>query len=134
MVRRAAGVRLCGRSCAFVRGLQGEAPRAGNWHFVTSRDYASYYLMANEPVRSIDPKAYISLHPPSYRGLSLEAEVLLMLRACISAACFWRPEWLEAESSRLEHIPLAFWIVDALRPRSLVDLETCRAGRGRLAA
>jgi hypothetical protein len=47
-----------------------------------------------------------------------------MLGAGISPACALWPEWLEAESARPEQAPLAFWIADALRPRSLVDLET----------
>jgi hypothetical protein len=56
--------------------------------------------MANEPVHSIDPKSNISLHPPSHRGLIFEAEMLSMLRTCISPAYFWWPEWLDAEPAR----------------------------------
>jgi hypothetical protein len=64
------------------------------------------------------------MHPPTYRGLSFQAEMLSILRACIWPVCFWRLEWLEAESAWLEHAPFAFWIVDALRPRSLIELGT----------
>ena len=80
--------------------------------------------MANDPVRSIAPKANISLHPLTYRGLSFEAEMLSILRACISPACLWSPKSLEAKSAWLEHTPLALWIVDALWPWSPVELGT----------
>jgi GT2 family glycosyltransferase/glycosyltransferase involved in cell wall biosynthesis len=46
-------------------------------------------------------------------------------RYCLSTASFWRPDRL-VESAWLEHAPFAFWLVDALRPRSLVELGTHR--------
>ncbi|WP_049049030.1 class I SAM-dependent methyltransferase [Aeromonas hydrophila] len=36
---------------------------------------------------------------------------------------FWRPTYL-AQSAWLEHIPFAFWLVEALRPRNIVELGT----------
>ena len=36
---------------------------------------------------------------------------------------FWRPTYL-AQSAWLEHIPFAFWLVDTLRPRNIVELGT----------
>jgi chromosome segregation ATPase len=48
------------------------------------------------------------------------------LRAPVSPAAFWRPAYLE-NSSRLEHVPFAFWLVDALRPRVVVQIGTADA-------
>ena len=42
---------------------------------------------------------------------------------CLSAASFWAPEHVVA-SAWTEHAPFAFWIVDAARPRVLVELGT----------
>ena len=36
-------------------------------------------------------------------------------------AMFWRPDFL-ADSPWLEHIPVAFWLVEAQRPRVIVEL------------
>jgi len=36
---------------------------------------------------------------------------------------FWRPTYI-AQSAWLEHIPFAFWLVDTLRPRKIVELGT----------
>ncbi|AUY38867.1 family 2 glycosyl transferase [Leclercia sp. LSNIH3] len=36
---------------------------------------------------------------------------------------FWRPSYI-AQSAWLEHIPFAFWLVDTLRPRKIVELGT----------
>ncbi|WP_314927857.1 class I SAM-dependent methyltransferase [Aeromonas piscicola] len=36
---------------------------------------------------------------------------------------FWRPTYL-AQSAWLEHIPFAFWLVETLRPRNIVELGT----------
>lgn len=36
---------------------------------------------------------------------------------------FWRPSYI-AQSSWLEHIPFAFWLVDTLQPRNIVELGT----------
>lgn len=36
---------------------------------------------------------------------------------------FWRPSYI-AQSAWLEHIPFAFWLVDNLRPRKIVELGT----------
>jgi hypothetical protein len=68
------------------------------------------------------------MHPPTYWGLSFQAEMLSILRAGIWPVCFWWLEWLEAESAWLEHAPFAFWIVDTLGPRSLVELGTSDRG------
>jgi chromosome segregation ATPase len=48
------------------------------------------------------------------------------LRAPVSPAAFWRPAYLES-SQRLEHVPFAFWLVDALRPRVVVQIGTADA-------
>jgi len=36
---------------------------------------------------------------------------------------FWRPSYI-AQSAWLEHIPFAFWLVDTLQPRKIVELGT----------
>ena len=46
------------------------------------------------------------------------------LSRCISAASFWTPIWVRPESEWLEHAPFGFWLTDALRPRTIVDLGT----------
>ncbi len=42
---------------------------------------------------------------------------------CVSAASFWKPNHI-VESAWLEHGSFAFWIMEALRPRVLVELGT----------
>ena len=41
----------------------------------------------------------------------------------LNACSFWYPEYPE-NSTWLEHAPFAFWLVDALRPRTVVELGT----------
>jgi hypothetical protein len=43
---------------------------------------------------------------------------------CTSAASYWMPKWSRRESAWLEHAPFGFWLIDALRPRSVVELGT----------
>jgi len=43
----------------------------------------------------------------------------------IAVPSFWLPDFLE-ESAWVEHAPFAFWLVNALRPRSFVELGTHR--------
>ncbi|WP_081618904.1 glycosyltransferase [Thioalkalivibrio sp. ARh3] len=45
------------------------------------------------------------------------------LRHCISPASFWWPNYLES-SAWLDHGPFAFWLIDAHRPRTVVELGT----------
>lgn len=47
----------------------------------------------------------------------------VQLGSLVSAPSFWRPDFL-APSAWLEHAPFAFWLVEALRPRMLVELGT----------
>jgi glycosyltransferase involved in cell wall biosynthesis len=42
----------------------------------------------------------------------------------ISPASFWAPEQLSPQPAWLEHVPFAFWLIGALRPRTLVELGT----------
>ena len=51
---------------------------------------------------------------PSETGISLVKPLALR-------AMFWRPSYLEA-SSWLEHIPFAFWIIEASQPKVFVEL------------
>ena len=46
------------------------------------------------------------------------------LRASISTASFWAPEQLGPQPAWLEHGPFSFWLIEALRPRLLVELGT----------
>jgi GT2 family glycosyltransferase len=48
----------------------------------------------------------------------------LDLSQSISASSFWVPEHLSPQSAWLEHAPFAFWLVDALRPGTIVELGT----------
>jgi hypothetical protein len=43
---------------------------------------------------------------------------------CISVASFWTPIWIQPNSEWLEHASFGFWLIDALRPRVIVDLGT----------
>jgi Methyltransferase domain len=43
---------------------------------------------------------------------------------CISVASFWTPIWVQPNSEWLEHASFGFWLIDALRPRVVVDLVT----------
>lgn len=51
-------------------------------------------------------------------------EAVDSLRACLSPASFWTPERLGPQISWVEHAPFAFWLVEVLRPRTLVELGT----------
>jgi hypothetical protein len=42
----------------------------------------------------------------------------------ISPASIWEPEQVGPQPSRLEHAPFAFWLVEALRPLTIVELGT----------
>jgi O-antigen biosynthesis protein len=42
----------------------------------------------------------------------------------MSPASYWVPTWVKRESAWLEHAPFGFWIVDALRPKTIVELGT----------
>jgi len=46
------------------------------------------------------------------------------LRDCLSPASFWHPEQLGPEPAWIPHAPFAFWLVEALRPRAIVELGT----------
>jgi glycosyltransferase involved in cell wall biosynthesis len=45
-------------------------------------------------------------------------------RDCLSPASFWPPEQLGPQVAWLEHAPFAFWLIETLRPRTLVELGT----------
>src|ERR1043166_1004550 len=47
-----------------------------------------------------------------------------ILRFCLSPASFRIPEQIGPQPSWLEHAPFAFWLVDVLQPRTLVELGT----------
>jgi methyltransferase family protein len=57
---------------------------------------------------------------------ALTASSEAILQDCISPASFWLPELVPPDSAWLEHAPFAFWLIGALRPRSLVELGTHR--------
>ncbi len=58
------------------------------------------------------------------KGSSPPLPVSADLRDCLSPASFWHPEQLGPGPSRLAHAPFAFWLVEALRPKSIVELGT----------
>jgi|GEM_PF-1091087 len=51
-------------------------------------------------------------------------EAVASLRACLSPASFWTPERIGPEVAWLEHAPFAFWLVEALHPRTVLELGT----------
>ncbi|HXW30544.1 MAG TPA: rhamnan synthesis F family protein [Xanthobacteraceae bacterium] len=61
--------------------------------------------------------------PATLRGRS-HGTATDVLRACISPASFWAPARIGPQPAWIEHAPFAFWLVDALRPRMLVELGT----------
>ena len=54
------------------------------------------------------------------RRLPTEGE---LLAALVRRSMFWTPE-RAAPSAWIEHVPFAFWLVDVLRPRTIVELGT----------
>jgi len=59
--------------------------------------------------------------PPGHEPVALDAQVW---RDCLSLASFWPPDQLGPQTAWLEHAPFAFWLIDALRPGTLVELGT----------
>ena len=58
-------------------------------------------------------------------GIALPSgDVAAILGACFSAASFWLPEQVGPQIAWLEHAPFAFWLMDSLRPRVVVELGT----------
>src|SRR5262249_14536982 len=51
-------------------------------------------------------------------------ESAALLRSSLSLASFWTPEQVGPQPAWLEHAPFAFWLIEALRPRLLVELGT----------
>src|SRR4029077_8358686 len=49
---------------------------------------------------------------------------MAILRACLSPASFWPPDRIGPQHSWLEHAPFAFWLLETLGPRTLVELGT----------
>jgi Tfp pilus assembly protein PilN len=64
------------------------------------------------------------------RSLSLqrveESEILQsnQYKSLALRSMFWRPDYLQGGSAWVEHIPFAFWIVEALQPSLFVELGT----------
>ena len=54
----------------------------------------------------------------------LENPPTASFRDCISFSAFWSPEQLGPQLSWLEHAPFAFWLIEALQPRTFVELGT----------
>src|SRR4051794_6721719 len=44
------------------------------------------------------------------------------ISACTSVASYWTPKWLRGDSAWLEHAPFGFWLISALRPKTVVEL------------
>jgi glycosyltransferase involved in cell wall biosynthesis/regulator of replication initiation timing len=43
---------------------------------------------------------------------------------CVSPVSFWLPDQIGPQAAWLEHAPFAFWLINTLRPRMLVELGT----------
>jgi glycosyltransferase involved in cell wall biosynthesis len=63
------------------------------------------------PAQSQDPAA-------------LEAHRMAVWRDCLSLSSFWPPNQVGPQPAWLEHAPFAFWLIEALRPSTLVELGT----------
>jgi hypothetical protein len=61
--------------------------------------------------------------PAEHTPVRLHASQIDTLRALVQASMFWRPAHL-GPSAWLEHVPFAFWLVEVLRPRTVVELGT----------
>ena len=55
---------------------------------------------------------------------SSDKKVLAIFQASISPVSFWPPDYAPPHSAWLEHAPFAFWLIETLRPRFLVELGT----------
>ena len=55
---------------------------------------------------------------------SSDKKALAILQASISPVSFWPPDYAPPHSAWLEHAPFAFWLIETLRPRFLVELGT----------
>jgi hypothetical protein len=55
---------------------------------------------------------------------SSDNNALAILQASISPVSFWPPDYAPPHSAWLEHAPFAFWLIETLRPRILVELGT----------
>jgi lipopolysaccharide biosynthesis protein/GT2 family glycosyltransferase len=66
----------------------------------------------------------MSSNPAKRHVASIPNEPADILRACLSPACFWPPQQLAVETAWLEHAPFAFWLIETLHPRTLVELGT----------
>src|SRR5580704_14383656 len=55
---------------------------------------------------------------------SSDKKALAILQASISPVSFWPPDYTPPHSAWLEHAPFAFWLIETLRPRFLVELGT----------
>ena len=56
-------------------------------------------------------------------GIASTAAGQLRLSEYLSPLSFWSPQYIE-QSAWLDHGPFAFWLIEALKPRSLVELGT----------
>ena len=55
---------------------------------------------------------------------SSDKKALAIFQASISPVSFWPPDYAPPHSAWLEHAPFAFWLIETLRPRFLVELGT----------
>jgi Methyltransferase domain len=86
--------------------------------------------MATDPIVANDGKepSPLAETPPSqnvqehHQPTKSASESLL--KSCLSPASFWSPERVGPQPHWLEHAPFAFWLIEALRPRTIVELGT----------
>lgn len=53
---------------------------------------------------------------------SLDEDNIKALRQLVLRSMFWRPEYYQTTSAWIEHLPFAFWLVEAQQPSSFVEL------------
>ena len=80
------------------------------------RGYRAVSLLGTDKPDMIDLLEAIDVSP-----VQLEADHLRTIKSLIQQSMFWRPGYL-AQSSWLEHVPFAFWLVETHRPQVLVEL------------
>jgi glycosyltransferase involved in cell wall biosynthesis len=62
--------------------------------------------------------------PSSHEPTAFDAHRIAVWRDCLSLASFWPPNRVGPQPAWLAHAPFAFWLIEALRPSTLVELGT----------
>jgi hypothetical protein len=88
---------------------------------VGASDPSCGFWLGYDSRRSVAGMSRIEPKPPFTLVQTSEADTAAVL-ACTSAASFWLPARIIPHSAWVEHAPFGFWLVEALRPRTIVEL------------